>query len=94
MKYKNKFYPQSLFFNSITDEDIKGWKAGLKAKDVYVIEYSGFKNEAFTKIHICLSFDDVIWGAVELKGSDTPDFFVIRENPKEIIKFSDFIAEN
>ena len=49
MKYKNKFYPQSLFFNSITDEDIEGWKAGLRAKDVYAIDYSGFKNESFTK---------------------------------------------
>lgn len=91
MRYKNKFNPDSLFFDLITDKDVEGWKAGLKSKDVDKIVFKGLEDDtAYKEIHL-LYFDseDTIWGVANPKEGVIPDFFVIDEDIKVIRKFQD-----
>ena len=90
MRYKNKFNPDSLFFDLITDKDVEGWKAGLKSKDVDKIVFKGLEDDAaYKEIHLLyLDSEDAIWGVANPKEGDVPDFFVIDEDIKAIRKFN------
>lgn len=91
-RYKNKFNPDSLFFDLITDKDVEGWKAGLKSKDIDKIVFKGLEDDkVYKEIHLLHSDSgDMIWGIANQKESDIPDFFVIDENLKVIQNFSNY----
>lgn len=91
-RYKNKFNPDSLFFDLITDKDVEGWKAGLKSKDIDKIVFKGLEDDkVYKEIHLLyLDSGDMIWGIANQKESDIPDFFVIDGNLKVIQNFSNY----
>lgn len=92
MRYKNKFNPDSLFFELITDKYVEGFKARLKSKYVDKIVFKGLELEddaAYKEIHLLyLDSEDAIWGIAIPKEGDVPDFFVIDEDIKAIRKFN------
>ena len=90
MRYKNKFNPDSLFFDLFTDKDVEGWKAVLKSEDIDKIVFKSLEYDAvYKEIHLLyLDSEDVIWGVANPKEGDVPDFFVIDEDIKAIRKFN------
>ena len=90
MRYKNKFNPDSLFFDLITDKYVEGWKARFKQKDVDKIVFKGLEDDAaYKEIHLLyLESEDAILGVFSPKEGDVPDFFVIDEDIKAIRKFN------
>ena len=90
MRYKNKFNPDSMFFDLITDKYVEGWKARLKSKDVDKIVFKGLEDDkVYKEIHLLyLDSEDAIWGVANPKEGDIPDFFVIDEDIKAIRQFN------